>query len=297
MEQNSFLSIRQLKRSQSTIVTQRNELDDSFGTGKYSDMCTNSSPKLSIYPKRVHPCDFHRSLEENTEYLPKKKQSFFRRHRLLLVLFIMTILGSSVALTYHFVVKDTGSHSVDEKKVDMNPLSQRQTEITFNSITETEKKTSGFSSKPVIEMNFDKVGSNDESDILKWKHAENVIGITAQLEYGHGYLILPQAGFYEIHVTLSIDVQYINVNDSLGLYICVSKFEEKEEDQFSPIRCVRTRVPYFWAGQLNIFISRMYFQQNEVLVTTISTDYMDKQLVKKIIRSDASESHLHMFNL
>uniref|UniRef100_A0A8W8LQK2 Uncharacterized protein n=1 Tax=Magallana gigas TaxID=29159 RepID=A0A8W8LQK2_MAGGI len=146
------------------------------------DMCTNSSPKLSICQKRVHPCDFHRSLEENTEYLPKKKQSFFRCDRLLLVLFIMTILGSSVALTYHFAVKDTVSHSVDEKKADMNPLSQRQTDRTFNSITETEKKTSGFSSKPVIEMNFDKVCSNDESDILKWKHAENVIGFTAQLE-------------------------------------------------------------------------------------------------------------------
>lgn len=297
MEQNSFLSIRQLKRSQSTIVTQRGEPDDFFGTGKYSDICTISSPQLSICPKGVHPCEFHQSLEENTEFLPMKKQSFLRRHCLLLVLFIIAILGSSVALTYHFAVKDTVSHSVDEKKVDMNPLSQRQTEITFNSITETEKKTSGFSSKPVIEMNFDKVCSNDESDILKWKHAGNVIGFTAQLEYDHGYFILPQAGFYEIHVTLSIDVQYINVNDSLGLYICVSKFEKKKEDKFSPIRCVRTRVPYFWAGQLNIFISRMYFQQNEVLVTTISTDYMDKQLVKKIIRSDASESHLHMFNL
>lgn len=296
MEHNSFLSIRQLKRSQSTSVTQRGEPDDSFGTKEYSDMCTIPSPKLSICEKRVHPCDFHRSLDENSEYLNKNKQSFLRRHCLLLVLFIMAILGSSVALSYYIAVTATVSHSVDEKKVDRYPLSQRLTDQTFNSITETEKKTSGFSSKPVIEMKFDKVCSNDESDILKWKHAENVIGFTAQLECDHGYFILPQTGFYEIHVTLGIDVQYINVNDSLGLYICVSKYEKKE-DKVSPIRCVRARVPYFWAGQLNIFISRMYFQQNEVLVTTISTDYTDKKLVKKIIRSDALESHLHMFYL
>lgn len=38
-------------------------------------------------------------------------------------------------------------------------------------------------------MNFDKVGFNDESDILKWKYVENVIGIIVQLEYDYGYFI------------------------------------------------------------------------------------------------------------
>lgn len=296
MQHNNFLSIRQLKRSQSTIVTQRGELDDSFGTKEYSDMCTKPSPQLSICEKRVHPCDFHLGLEENPECLPKNKQGFFRRNCLLSVLFIMIVLGSSVAMSYYIAVTVRVSDSINEKKVDMYPLSQRHSDVTFNSITETGKETSGISSKPVIEMNFDKGCSNDESDILKWKHAENIIGFTAQLEYDHGYFILPQNGLYEIHVTLGIDVQYINVNDSLGLYICVSKYEEIK-DKVTPIRCVRTRVPYFWAGPLNIIISRMFFQQNEVLVTTISTDYTDKKLVKKIIRSDASESHLHMFYL
>ena len=306
-----FLSLRKMKRSYSAatphtgseqqdlvIVDTKDQFQKPFHPFHNND---SGLPYHSTYSRNEGVF-----LQEDAEYQGQKNQSKHRLWRCLSVfLFVLATLAiaTCVALCY-FVsnnVRNNGHHSENNE---MFPQTKNPERLTAQLLKAEEPSPQQVlnraQGKPEIEMVFDKscsIDNNNDSDILKWKHAPGVIGFKERLEYDQGYFILPLAGRYDVHVTLGVNVAYLrdlDANKTLGIYVCVSK---KMDDEIIPLRCSNSRLPRFWAGQISVDIFRMSFDKNDVLLTTLSTDYKDRAKVKEIIRTEPEDSHLQMFYL
>lgn len=310
-----FLSLRNIKRSQSVVVTTKKD-DDGFGSYRAPGffvprnrvLDSTSLAELGYSRNNYESAELYREKSVYVEGNPakkeeKKKRPFSCRRKIFLFGCILAILvvGSSVSVSYVTTIVFNSRTDVSiTPNTNRKNSAQQSTALVSNEsrhIARSEKDLarSNKDLDPKISMTFDPKCSDDESEILKWRHDDGKVGFIDGLEYDNGHFILPREGEYEVHVTLSIDVSYITLNksDTLGLYTCVSR----HRDTFNPIACARYRVSYKWAGQIVIDIPRILVDKKEVLVATITSDVKDLKYVKSVIRNESSETRLQIFYL